>query len=132
MQVGPVASDVRTGDGVSRAHGSSSMDYDAFLQLLIAQMKNQDPTQPMDSTEYMSQLASFSNVEQAIKANSKLDGLMSALSLSHANALIGRTISSASEGISGEVVAIRIIDGGGIAVLADGKEIPLGSGITIS
>ena len=37
-----------------------TLDYNAFLQLLIAQMKNQDPTKPMDSAQYMAQLASFS------------------------------------------------------------------------
>src|SRR3712207_8435764 len=35
-----------------------------FLKLLMAQMKNQDPTEPMKSTEYMAQLATFSQVEQ--------------------------------------------------------------------
>ena len=48
---------------------AASVDYNAFLQLLIAQMKNQDPTKPMDSAQLMSQLASFSNVEQGIKIN---------------------------------------------------------------
>ena len=42
----------------------ASLDYDSFLTLLIAQMKNQDPTDPMDSSEQISQLATFSQVEQ--------------------------------------------------------------------
>ena len=45
------------------------MDYNAFLKLLIAQMKNQDPTEPMTSTQYMAQFATFSQVEQSIKTN---------------------------------------------------------------
>ena len=44
---------------------TASVDYNGFLRLLIAQMKNQDPTKPMDSAQFMAQLASFSNVEQA-------------------------------------------------------------------
>ena len=55
-----------------------TLDYSAFLRLLIAQLKNQDPTKPMDSAQYMGQLAAFSNVEQAMKMNVKLDALMSA------------------------------------------------------
>ena len=37
-----------------------------FLQLLVAQIKNQDPTQPMDSTAFLSQLAQFSQLEQLV------------------------------------------------------------------
>lgn len=39
---------------------------DTFLQLLVAQIKNQDPTQPIDSTTFLTQLASFSQLEQLI------------------------------------------------------------------
>lgn len=57
----------------SSRQAGSSLDQEAFLQLLITQMKTQDPTKPMESTEYMSQLASFSQVEQSVQLNSKLD-----------------------------------------------------------
>src|SRR5581483_10586188 len=41
---------------------AGSLDYDAFLRLLIAQMKNQDPTKPTDPSQFVAQLASFSSV----------------------------------------------------------------------
>lgn len=44
-------------------------DEKIFLQLLVAQIKNQDPTQPVDSTQFMTQLAQFSNLEQLIDLN---------------------------------------------------------------
>ena len=46
----------------------SDLDYNSFLKLLIAQLQNQDPSQPMDSTAFVAQLASFSQVEQSINA----------------------------------------------------------------
>src|SRR5215472_253425 len=72
---------------------SNSVDYNTFLQLLVAEMKNQDPTNPMDTSQYMSQFAQLSTVEQAMQTNSKLDALLSSQSLSQADGLIGRTVS---------------------------------------
>jgi len=48
-----------------------------FLQLLIAQLKNQDPTNPTDGTAFVTQLATFTNVQQQTKATSDLDGILS-------------------------------------------------------
>ena len=114
------------------AVAKDKLDYNSFLTLLVAQLKNQDPTEPRDSAQYIAQLATFSNVEQAIKSNAKLDQLMTAFALSQADAVIGRTITSADGSISGKVEALRIISGGAVAVLANGTELPLGAGVTIS
>ncbi len=113
------------------ASSAAAVDYNAFLRLLIAQMQNQDPLNPMDSTEYMAQLAQFSSVEQSIQTNQKLDGLLSSLSLSQADALIGRSVSSATGDVSGVVEAINITSQGSIALLEGGASLPLGAGITI-
>ncbi len=114
------------------SNSASTLDYNAFLKLLIAQMKNQDPTKPIDSTEFVAQLAAFSNVEQGIKTNSKLDSLMTSLALTQADGLIGHTITSADGKTSGEVESVRITTGGAVATLTDGKEITLEAGITVS
>lgn len=52
-------------------------DFSQFLQLLTTQLQNQDPLSPMDSNEFTNQLVQFSQVEQAINSNSKLDDLVS-------------------------------------------------------
>ncbi|MDF2810277.1 MAG: flgD [Microvirga sp.] len=109
-----------------------ALGYDNFLKLLLTQMKNQDPTAPMESTEYMAQLATFSQVEQQTKTNSKLDALLSSSALAQANSIIGRTVTSADGTISGQVQSVRIFDDGVVATLANGKELVLGSGIAIS
>jgi flagellar basal-body rod modification protein FlgD len=46
---------------------------ETFLKLLVAQMKNQDPTNPTDSTQFISQLAQFSELEQVIAIRGDLD-----------------------------------------------------------
>ncbi len=51
---------------------NSSLDKDAFLQLLVAQMQYQDPLEPTSNTEYMAQLAQFSTVEELQNVNSTI------------------------------------------------------------
>jgi flagellar basal-body rod modification protein FlgD len=113
------------------AQQSATLDYNAFLSLLVAQLKNQDPTKPVDPGQFMAQLASFSNVEQAIKMNTKLDGLMTSMALAQAEGMIGRTVISEDGTIGGIVGALRIVSGGAVALLEDGTELLLGPGVTV-
>src|SRR5947199_10068157 len=121
-----------TAAAATGAAGPDSLDYDAFLQLLIAQMKNQDPTKPTDPSQFISQLASFSGVEQAIKTNNKLDTMMTSLALSQAEGFIGRTVASADGSVQGTVAGIRVISGGAVAILDNGQELPLAAGVTVT
>ena len=58
------------------ATSSAAADFESFLTLLTAQLRNQDPLSPLDSTEFIAQLASFSGVEQQISTNDRLDKLL--------------------------------------------------------
>jgi len=109
----------------------ASLDYDAFLKLLVAQMQNQDPLNPTDATEQLSQLASFSNVEQGIKMNQKLESMLTMSSLTQADAVLGRTVTSADGTVSGIVKSVNVTDAGAVATLASGAKINLGDGIKI-
>jgi flagellar basal-body rod modification protein FlgD len=116
----------------AQAGGGPTVDYNAFLQLLIAQMKNQDPTSPQDPSAFMAQLASFSSVEQAMQTNAKLDAMLSSSALSQAESLIGRTITSADGLTSGKVLSVNVSSAGSTALLEDGKTLALGDGISVS
>ena len=115
----------------SSATAAESLDYDSFLRLFVAQLQNQDPMNPMEGTEYTAQLAQFSSLEQSIKSNEKLDGLISQLSLSQASGLIGRTASNADGSITGVVETVTILSDGTTANLDNGQRLTLGPGITI-
>ncbi len=70
--------------GSAQAGGASGTtaatnDFDTFLTLLTAQIRNQDPLEPADSTEYTAQLATFSNVEQSIRTNTLLEQMVTRL-----------------------------------------------------
>ncbi len=116
----------------SEAASKASVDYQSFLKLLVAQMKNQDPTNPMDSTQYMAQLASFSQVEQSVQMNQKLDQMLQSSTLDQASAIIGRTITSADGETTGKVEEVRLVSNGIVAVVEGGKEVVVGAGVRIS
>jgi len=94
----------------------ASLDYDNFLKLLITQMKNQDPTNPMDPSAQVAQLATFSQVEQ----------------LSNASSYIGKTITSADGQTSGVVKSVEVTAEGLSATTVAGSTIAIGQGIKIS
>jgi flagellar basal-body rod modification protein FlgD len=95
---------------------SSSQDFDRFLKLLTAQMKYQDPMQPTDPTQFVAQLAQFSQVEQQTKSNtllqSILDQVSGAGSLSQNAALIGKSVQTSISNItlpaSGNAAAVTV------------------------
>lgn len=70
-----------SGTTASSATASSGSDYQMFLSLLTTQLRNQDPTNPMDSSDYAVQLATFSQVEQQVKTNELLQNLATQLGL---------------------------------------------------
>ncbi len=109
----------------------AKVDYDSFLKLLVAELSNQDPTEPMDSTKYVSQLATFSQVEQSVKTNSKLDTMLASNQLILAESLIGNRLTSADGTQSGVVKSVKLTDDGIIAVLQDGTQMTVGSGVTV-
>lgn len=70
-----------------------SSDFDTFLKMLTAQMQNQDPLNPIDSTDYATQLATFSGVEQQMRTNdllASLGGQMAVLGMSQLAAWVGQ------------------------------------------
>ncbi len=71
---------------LSKVNSSNNeMDKDSFLQLLVAQMKYQDPMQPTSNTEYISQYAQFSQVEQ-------IQNMASTTELQRASGLVGQQV----------------------------------------
>ncbi|GJD52842.1 hypothetical protein OPKNFCMD_5609 [Methylobacterium crusticola] len=111
---------------------AASMNANTFLTLLVAQLQHQDPTKPMDSTAYVGELATFSQVEQSTRTNQKLDSLLSSSFLDQADAIIGRTVTSADGAVSGTVRSVKVTGEGALARLDDGRDLLLAAGIVVS
>lgn len=70
---------------------------DAFLKILLAQMRNQDPLNPTDGTAMVAQLAQFSTLEQMQNLNDKIDQLLHVQLLGQLSSLVGKEVSYADE-----------------------------------
>ncbi len=114
----------------SAAAATNSLSYNDFLTLLLAEMKNQDPTQPMDPTAMVSQLATISQVGQAVQTNTTLSSLLSSTQLTQAELSVGSTITGA-DGNSGQVTSVAVTSSGVTATLANGDTETLGDGVTV-
>lgn len=82
-------------NSLNKANSANGMDKDAFLQLLVAQMRYQDPLEPTSNTEYISQYAQFSQVEQ-------LQNMSASLDLQRASQLVGQEVYIKTTGSTGE------------------------------
>jgi len=104
------------------------LDKDAFLQLLVAQMKYQDPLEPTDNTEYVSQLANFSSLEQMTNMNDSLSNMSQASDLQRATSLVGNyaTVKVGDQSITGKVDSVEYKDGTAY-LLIEGNKYPLSS-----
>ncbi|KRF68163.1 hypothetical protein ASG99_01375 [Bacillus sp. Soil768D1] len=94
-------SDRKTGD---------SLGKDDFLKLLLTQLQNQDPSSPMDNTEFIGQMATFSSLEQMMNIGSQIDeliGLNQQNSLMNYNSFVGKEVTWHILDESGENLAIE-------------------------
>ena len=114
-------------DKTSETAGGA-LDKEAFLQLLVAQMKYQDPLEPTDNTEYISQLANFSSLEQMQNMNDSLANMSLASDLQRASNLVGNFASVDVNGqtITGKVDTVEYKDGTAYLSI-EGKKYPLSS-----
>lgn len=101
---------------------TKSLGKEDFLKLLVAQMENQDPMNPVDNTQSIAELAQFSSLEQMNNIASSIDTLNTSLSnymqqsaLTQGAAMIGKHVSGvATDGktlIEGKVEAVQWLDG---------------------
>ena len=84
---------------LTSASVQTSSDFEVFLKMLTAQMQYQDPLNPIDSTDYATQLATFSGVEQAVLTNDLLKSLTTQMNtggLVDMAALVGKDVRSSA------------------------------------
>ena len=106
---------------------TSQMGQDQFLQLLIAQLKNQDPMDPVSQEDSIAQLAQFSTLEGIEKLNANFSSFMKLQSLSQGANLVGKNVEWLDkDGLrqQGVVESISVKDGE-LELKVDGKQVPI-------
>ena len=100
-----------------------SLDKDAFLQLMIQQLRYQDPTSPMDTNQMVEQMATFTTLEQLTNLNTNFERMYSLQMLSYGSSLIGHkvTLLNGEETIEGTVERVTMGSDGIKLVLDNGK-----------
>lgn len=114
-EINPATTPGTTTTGSTSAVSASTIseDFDTFLQLLTAQIRNQDPLAPLDSTQFVEQLATFSSLEQQVETNQTLENIASMIGDLHsalATEWLGQEVAVSSQHIAyeGEPVEFEI------------------------
>jgi flagellar basal-body rod modification protein FlgD len=107
--------------GANGAKTSNVLDKNDFLKILITQLSHQDPTQPMDDKEFISQMAQFSSLEQITNMSTGLGKVADLLAKSQAVSLLGSQV-EVSEGSSTASGFVDAVTGGDYPqILVGGK-----------
>ena len=109
--------------------GSSSLGQDAFLKLLVAQLKYQDPTNPSDGAEFLAQTAQFTQVEKLSELAKAQEALVSSQLMLSASSLVGRSVTyTGADGVAVTGVVSSATFGGSSPTLKVGNtDVPLSS-----
>lgn len=93
---------------------NDTLGQNAFLQLMVTQMQNQDPLSPTDSSQFLSQLAQFTSLEQMTNVATQEQQVSQTLSVLEAHQLLGTNVTvQNADGttVSGSVSSIKFSDG---------------------
>jgi flagellar basal-body rod modification protein FlgD len=98
------------------AQTAYGLDFQSLLRIILTQLTYQDPLKPVDNTEFVSQLAQFSQLQQSQTLNDQVTNLLASQSATQATGLIGRTVDLASDQsgaatASGQVTAVSFASG---------------------
>lgn len=113
---------------------TNSVDKDTFLQLLVAQLRYQDPTNPADTSQMMAQTAQFSALEQMQAVAEQTSQLLAAQVAFGASSLVGRTVTypdSSGAEATGVVDAVRF-EATGPVLVVDGADVTVGSVLSVA
>ena len=125
-----------SGTGIPYSPATSTMERgdqmgkEVFMRLLVAQMRYQDPSNPVDSSQMMAQTATFTQVEKLEQLAAQNAAMLVLQEASTAGAMVGRTATYTDTNggeVTGRITAVRLAQGDQEAVaVIGGKDVPVG------
>ena len=111
-----------------------TLGQDEFLQLLVTQMRNQDPMKPVSDTEFIAQMAQFSNLEQTKAMSSDITQLRQSNAFTQATALMGKQIRllTAEDTFTKGIVTDLTVRDGEVGLIVNGKTYELGQVVSVN
>jgi flagellar basal-body rod modification protein FlgD len=118
MSTTPVGSSGSTASNLLPASASTdpfqTVDLNSFLKLMITELQNQDPLNPMDNSQILAQIGQMQNISSMTKLSQTLDGVALGQSLTSASILISSTITGLDDDgndVTGQVDKVTMVDG---------------------
>jgi flagellar basal-body rod modification protein FlgD len=133
--VGGVGSNSSTGSTTNSTNSLDGITQTDFLQLLLTQLQNQNPLDPMSSSDFASQLATLTEVGSLNSLDSSFGSLLQVQQLTGGNSLIGKTVAYTPTGSTtpaAGVVTGMIIDSGNVDLTVNNNQVPLSQVIGIN
>ncbi len=121
-----IPSDVSVYTGPTR-EVKQTLDKDAFLNLLLTQIKNQDPLEPLNDQDFIAQLAQFSQLEQSEKLNQGFEEMSSTMMNTQAFSMIGKYVSYSVDNGDGFTTKYGTV--GSVRVTSDGTQLVIGDDV---
>ena len=111
-----------------------TLGQDEFLQLLVTQMRNQDPLKPVSDTEFIAQMAQFSNLEQTKAMSGDIAQLRQSGAFTQAAALMGKQVSllSGENTFTKGIVTDLAVKDGEVRLIINGKPYELGQVVSVN
>ena len=103
-----------SGTPQTTASGINDVDLDSFLKLMITEMQNQDPLDPMENSEMLQQLSQMRSIGASDKLTSTLDAVLLGQNLTTASSLIGKEVSALTDdgaNIQGRIDRVTVTPG---------------------
>ena len=103
----------------SSASTVSNVEFDDYMKIFLAQLTNQNPLEPVDNKEFLTQMAAFTELQVAQENSNRLEQVLSVMATNQSVALLGKSVEMSSAGIVGEVTAVDMTNGQPVLTLRD-------------
>ncbi len=103
----------------SNASSTSNIDFNDYMKIFLAQLSNQNPLEPVDNKEFLTQMAAFTELQVSQENSARLEQILNVMATNQSIGLLGKNVEIASAGIVGEITAVNTSSGQPLLTIKD-------------